>query len=68
MVSHEFRNLFGVLHGVGSIDMYICSIDIFHILVLLEYWILTESRKTLNLVLGGRESLALSINANEQTQ
>ena len=33
------------------------SVDIFHILVLREYWVLAESRKSLKLVLGALELL-----------
>ena len=40
----------------------------FHILVLQEYWVLTESRITLKPVLVGMTIVALSISAHEQTQ
>ena len=43
------------------------SVDIFHILVLHEYWFLTESRILLKSVLGGVRYGALSISSNEQT-
>ena len=40
----------------------------FHILVLRENVVLTESRKLLKLVLGGMRIVALSISSHEQTQ
>ena len=40
----------------------------FHILVLQEYWVLTESRTRLEPVLGNVSIVALNINAHEQTQ
>ena len=40
----------------------------FHILVLQEYWVLTESRILLKPVLGGVRIVALSISSHEQTQ
>ena len=49
-----------------AVDRY--SVDIFHILVLQEYWVLTESRIPLKPVLGGVIIVALSIGPHEQTQ
>ena len=43
-------------------------VDIFHILVLQEYWVLTESRIPLKPVLGSVRIVALSIRSHEQTQ
>ena len=40
----------------------------FHILVLQEYWVLTESRILLKPVLGGLRNVALSNNSHEQIQ
>ena len=40
----------------------------FHILVLQEYWVQTESRTPLKPVLGGARIGALSISSHEQTQ
>ena len=40
----------------------------FHILILLEYWVLVESRTPLKPVLGGVRMVALSISSHEQTQ
>ena len=42
------------------------SVDIFHILVLQEYWVLMESRILLKPVLGGMRIVALSISSHEQ--
>ena len=39
-----------------------------HILVLQEYWVLTESRIRLKPVLGSVRIVALTINSHEQTQ
>ena len=39
----------------------------FHVLVLQEYWVLTESRIPLKLVLGGVRIVALSSSSREQT-
>ena len=39
---------------------------IFHILVDLEYWVLTESRIQLNSMLGGVRNVAFSISSHEQ--
>ena len=44
------------------------SVDIFHILVLQEYWVVTENRIPLKLMLGGMKIVALSISSHEQTQ
>ena len=44
------------------------SVDVFHILVLKEYWVLTESRIPLKPVLGDVRIVALSISSHEQTQ
>ena len=44
------------------------SVDIFHTLVLRAYWVQTESRITLKLVLGSVRIVALSISSHEQTQ
>ena len=44
------------------------KVDIFHILVLWEYWALTESRILLKPVLGGMIIVALCISSHEQTQ
>ena len=44
------------------------SVDIFHILVLGEYWVLTESRILLKPVLDGARIVALSISSHKQTQ
>ena len=48
------------------------SVDIFHILVLQEYWVLTESRIPLKQGKGGggggMRIVALSISSQEQTQ
>ena len=44
------------------------NVDIFHILVLQEYWVLTEIRILLKPVLGGVRIVALSITPYEQTQ
>ena len=41
--------------------------DIFHVLVLQEYWVLVESRILLKPVLGGVRIVALSISSHEQT-
>ena len=41
---------------------------IFHILVDLEYWVLTESRIQLNPMLGGVRNVAFSISSHEQTK
>ena len=40
----------------------------FHILVLLEYWVLKESRIPLKPVLGGVRIVALSISSHDPTQ
>ena len=40
----------------------------FHILVLREYWVLTEKIIPLKLVLGGVRIVALSVSSHEQTQ
>ena len=40
----------------------------FHILVLPEYWVLTENRIPLKPVLGGVSIVALSISSHEQIQ
>ena len=51
---------------------YFLNMDIvlifFHILVLQEYWVLTESRIPLKPVLGGVRIVALSICSHEQIQ
>ena len=44
------------------------SVDIFHILVLPEYWVLTESRIPLKTALGGMRIVELSIISHELTQ
>ena len=44
------------------------SVDIFHILVHQEYWVLTESRIPLKLVPGDVRIIALSISSYEQTK
>ena len=44
------------------------SVDHLHILVLHEYWVLTESRILLKPVLGGVRIVALSISSHEQTK
>ena len=44
------------------------SADMFHILVLREYWVLMESRISLKPVLGGVRIVALSISSHEQTE
>ena len=43
-------------------------VDIFHILVLQEYWVLGEGGVPLKPVLGGMIIVALSISSHEQTQ
>ena len=40
----------------------------FHILVLQEYWVMTESRILLKPVLGSVRIVALSVRSHEQTQ
>ena len=50
-----------VSRGVGRTLFY-------HILVLQEYWVLTESRIPLKPVLGDVSSVALSISSHEQTK
>ena len=44
------------------------SVDIFHILVLNEYLVPTESRILLKPVLGGMRIIALSISSHDQIQ
>ena len=44
------------------------SVNIFHILVLQEYWFLMESRMPIKPVPRGMKILALSISFHEQTQ
>ena len=44
------------------------SVDIFHILVLQEYLVLTESRMLLKPVLGGVKMVALSVSSHEQNR
>ena len=44
------------------------SVDIFHILVLMKYLFLTESRIQLKPVVGGVQIVALSISSHEQTE
>ena len=44
------------------------SVDIFHVLVLQEYLVLTENRIPLKTALGGVRVVALSISSLEQTQ
>ena len=39
-----------------------------HILVLQEYWVLTETRIPLKPMLGGVKIVALSVSSHEQTQ
>ena len=57
-------------HGVGK--TFPCTSDIvlifFHVLVLPEYLVLTESRIPLKPVLGGVKIVVLSISSPEQTQ
>ena len=48
--------------------MYRYSVDIFHVLVLQEYWVLIESRLPQKPVLGVVRIVAFSINSHEQTQ
>ena len=48
--------------------MHRYSNDMFHILVLQEYWVLIDSRIQLMPVLGGVRIVALSISSREQTQ
>ena len=48
--------------------MHRYSVDIFHILVLGEYWVLKESRMPLKRVLRGVRIVAFSISSHEQTQ
>ena len=54
-----------VSRGVGKTSP---RTSIFHILVLQEYWVQTESRIPLKPVLGGARIVALSISSHEQTQ
>ena len=44
------------------------SVDIFHILVLQEYWALSKREIPLKRVLGGVRIVVLSISSHEQTQ
>ena len=44
------------------------SVDIFHVLLLQEYWVLKESTIPLKLVLGGVGIVALTISSHKQTQ
>ena len=48
--------------------MHRYSVDIFHILVLLKYWVLMESRIPLKPMLGGVRNVALFISSHEQIQ
>ena len=58
-----------VSRGVGKTSpVYRYSIDIFHILVLQEYWVMKESRIPLKSVLVGVRIVALTISSHEQTQ
>ena len=43
------------------------SVDIFHVLILQEYWVLMESKITLKPLLGSVRIVALSIYSYEQT-
>ena len=57
------------LCGVGkTLPVHRYSVVSFHILVLQEYWVLTESRIQLKPVLGGVRIVAISISSHEQTQ
>ena len=47
--------------------VYRYGVDIFHVLVLREYWVLTESSIPLKAVLGGVRIVVLSISSHEQT-
>ena len=51
-----------------NIFKHYCVDIFFQILVLQEYWILTESRILLKAVLGCVRNVALSISSHEQTQ
>ena len=51
-----------------KIGAFIYSVDIFHVLVLQELWVLMESRIRLKPVQGGVKIVALSISSKEQTQ
>ena len=53
---------------VKLLPVHLYSVDIFHILVLREYWVLMESRIQFKPVLGVVGIVALSINSHEQTQ
>ena len=56
-----------VPHGVGKISPGTYkALIFFHILVLREYWVLTESRIPLKPVLGCVRIVALSISSHEQ--
>ena len=54
--------------GDRIFSSHITKCDIFHVLVLQEYWGPTESRIPLKPVPGGVRIVALSISSHEQTQ
>ena len=51
-----------------AISLFSLKLMFFHILVLKEYWVLTERRIPRKPVLGGVKIVALSISTHEQTQ
>ena len=55
------------VHKLLPVHQYIVLL-FFYILVLQEYWVLTESRVLLKPVLGGVRVFALSISSHKQTQ
>ena len=56
------------LELVKLLPVHRYRVDIFHILVLQEYWLLTESKIQLKSVLVGVRILTPSISSQEQTQ
>ena len=57
-----------VVELVKLLPVHRYSVDNFHILDILEYLILAESRLSLKLVLGSVRIIALSNSSHEQTQ
>ena len=66
----EVATAVNVPHGVGkNFSLYIDIVLIFfHILVLQEYWVLTESRISFKPVLVGVRIVALRISSHKQTK
>ena len=56
------------LELVKLLPVHPYSVDIFYVLVLQEYLVLTENRIPLKTALGGVRVVALSISSHEQTQ